>query len=266
MKRILKSIGFLTLTMGLTAGNLQAAETEDVKGVYKAVLQHEGTNFYQLAKLTLRTVNVGGQIKVSANAQILFGDWDSTEFVTYNYDEVSLNVLTRQLGIKNEKNDVSMIGFLKSGVIEGEWFSTIVGRVGTFKALKVGVPEIPQNGILVKTLSGFYKGSLTNTNALSNLPERVTLSFVTTQEYGADGPKIKISGNVRFYLGGFDSLEYVETTLSDIQFNFYTRYLTLKTQDHGLTFKGFMTQDGKFDAAVLSDGLGDVAKIAMTRQ
>lgn len=251
----------------MSAGLLSkpAFADDEIAGLYKAVLLHEGTNFYQFAKITLRTINVAGQIKIAANTKVFFGDWDSNEYMTYEYPDVPLNILTRQLNIRNEANDVSMTGFLKTGTIEGEWFSTMVGRVGTFKAVKTGIPEIPANGILVKTLSGFYRGALKNTNPQSNLPERVTMSFVTTQDSSPTGPVIKITGNARFYLGNFDSLEYVETPFTNVQFNFYNRYLTAKTQDYGVTFKGTMTPDGNFVGKVLSDGLGDVGTTDVKR-
>lgn len=234
---------------------------DDVRGLYNAVLVHENSDFYQYAKITLRTVNIGGELRVSANVKVLFGEMESNEYLTYDYPEVPLNLLTRQLNIRNDTSDVSLTGMLRSGVIEGEWFSTQVGRVGTFKAQKVGIPAIPEHGTLVKTLSGLYRGALVNTNPQSNLPERVTMSFVTTQDTTSGSPVIRISGNARFYLGNFDSLEYVETKFTNIQFNFYNRYLTAKTESYGLTFKGTMTPDGKFTGAILSDGLGEVGTV-----
>lgn len=259
----------LLLTLGFSVtgfvGNTAQAQDDQIAGLYKAVLLHEGSNFYQYANITLRTVNVDGQVRIASNVRVFFGDWNSNEYMTYEYPDVPLNILTRQLNMKSDVNDVSLTGFMRSGVIEGEWFSTIVGRVGTFKAMKSGMPDLPQNGALVKTLSGFYRGGLANTNPQSNLPERVTMSFVTTQEIGNSGPVIKITGNARFYLGGFDSLEYVETPFTSVQFNFYNRYLTAKTQDYGITFKGTMTQDGKFEGIVLSDGLGEVGQVKIQR-
>jgi hypothetical protein len=91
------------------------------------------------------------------------------------------------------------------------------------------------------------------------------MSFVTTQDTTPAGPTIKISGNTRLYLGGFDSHEYVELRFVDIQFNYYSRYMTAKTDDYGLTFKGTMAQDGSFDGVVLSDALGEVGTVALRR-
>lgn len=259
--RILRLLSTILALGGIS--QLSLAQNDDVRGLYNAVLLHEGTDFYQYAKITLRTVNIGGELQVSANVKVLFGDWNSNEYLTYEYPEVPLNLLTRQLSIRTDANDVAMIGSLRSGVMEGEWFSSQIGRVGTFKAQKIGNPVPPVNGILVKTLSGFYRGALVNTNPQSNLPERVTMSFVTTQDSNPDGGPsvIRISGNARFYLGAFDSSEYVETPFTNIQFNFYNRYLTAKTRDYGLTFKGTMTPGGEFDGIVLSDGLGQVGTV-----
>lgn len=244
-----------------------ARADESIQGLYKAVLLHEGSNFYQHAQITLRTINTGtGQLKISANVRIFFGDpATSNEFLTYEYDDCPTNLLTRQISIKNEKNSVALIGFLKGGNLEGDWHSSVVGRVGKFSASKSTDPKPPTDATLVKSLSGHYRGSLVNTNPESNLPERATLSLVTTQDTSSSEPVIKISGNTRLYLGDFGSLEYVETKLTDIQFNFYNRYLTAKTVEYGLTFKGTMSNDGVFTGVVFADGLGEVAKANFKR-
>lgn len=243
---------------------------DTVAGLYKAVLYHAGTNLYQFAKITLRTVQPGtGKLKISANVRLIYGEWDSNDFLTYDFDDCEFNWMTRQITLKDPKNDLSMIGFLRNGTLAGDWYATIVGHVGAFESAKgadvTTPPAAPKEGKLVKSLSGFYRGTLTNTNPQSNLPERVTLSFVTTQATENGVPVIKISGSSRLYLGGFETLEYVETELKDIQFNFYNRYLTAKTKEYGLTFKGYMTYEGAYSGTVLSDGLGDVAKVEVKR-
>lgn len=237
------------------------SRNSSVAGTYKAILHHEGTKFYQFANILLRTIQIGGgQLKISANVKVFFGDWNSNEFLTYEFDDCPMNLLTRQISIKNEKNNISMIGFLKTGTLDGDWFSTVVGKVGKFAAVKDVEPTPPADGILVRTLTGHYRGSIENTNPESNLPERMTMSVVSTQDTTGPEPKIVISGNIRLYLGEFGSLEYVETKLTDIQFNFYNRYLTARTVDYGLTFKGKMSHDGAFSGTIFADGLGQVAK------
>lgn len=262
----MKSLLFILCLTFLTAPAAHAAD-ESIQGLYKAVLLHEGTKFFQHAQVTLRTVNVGGgQLKISANVRLFFGDpATSTEFLTYDYDDCPMNLLTRQISIKNDKNSIAMIGFLKQGNFEGDWYSNVVGKVGKFSSSKINEVKPPVDGVLVKSLSGHYRGELKNTNSESNLPERATISMVTTQDNSGTEPVIKISGNTRLYLGDFGSLEYVETKLQDIQFNFYNRYLTAKTAEYGLTYKGTMSNDGVFTGVVFADGLGEVANASFKR-
>lgn len=234
-----------------------------IQGTYRAVLIHDPVDsksptFHQFATITLRTVNTNGNLEISANVRVIFGDFGSSEFLPYEYPQVPMNLLTRQISIRSENADVSFIGFLTSdGRIRGDWYAASIGRVGTFSASKTEVPDTPEGSLLVTSLTGHYRGQVENTNPASNLPERMTMSLVTT----GTGMAMKISGNVRFYLGSFESNEYVETTVSDAQFNFYTRYLTVKTQQYGITLKGTVNHSGNFIADVFADGLGAVGKV-----
>lgn len=89
----------------------------------------------------------------------------------------------------------------------------------------------------------------------------MTLSLVTTQSTDSGEYRLLISGNMRFYLGEFGSTEYVETPLSQVSFNFYSRYITLKTRDYGVTIKGVLGIDGKIEGDVFADGYGKVGKV-----
>lgn len=251
---------FCIFTFLLFSLNVFSQSTGNISGLYYGVLTHDEGNYKQYAKITLRTVNPEGRLKISANVRVFFGRPDSNEYLTYDYSEVPLNLLTRQLSLVDEDNDVSMIGSLKNGKIEGEWFSTLVGRVGTFVAQKGEFPKIEGDDErpIAQALSGNYRGSLSNTNPESNLPERISFSFVTTQENSDGNPTLHISGSSRFYLGEFDTLEYTEVEFDDIQFNYYNRFLTAKTKEYGLTFKGYISLDGVYEGEVFSDALGVV--------
>ena len=204
-------------------------------------------------------------MKISANVKVFFGPAESNEYLTYEFNDVPLNILTRQLAIKSDTNDVSMIGFLRGNKIQGDWFSTLVGKVGTFEAQKENYPDAPTGGALVESLSGNYRGTLSNTHSESNLPEKLTVSFVTTQDTSGDRPRPRISGSVRFYLGDFGSTEYIEVPFEDVQFNFYNRFLIAKTKEYRLTFRGTMNQDGSFTGVILSDALGHVATTTLKK-
>ncbi len=258
------SLGCLLL---LSAGRPALAENESIQGAYRAILNHDNKGFYQYAIFTLSTVNSGGgALKISANVRMIFGDWDSNEFLTYDFADVPMNILTRQMSFRDPINDVSFTGYLRDGEITGEWFSSSVGRVGSFVALKGQGPSIPPDMNLVRTVTGHYLGRHKNTNPALSLPERMSLSLVTTQEVVSGRPALLISGNLRMYLGGFESQDYYESALKDIQFNFYSRYLTVKTQQWGLTFKGILGLDGVFRGEVFHDGSGKVGTVELKAQ
>ncbi len=267
MIKLRSAIKFLIISMFILLTQFAFADDSGstVAGLYKAILMHEKTNFYQPAYITLRSTSIGGNLKISANVRVFFGDANSNEFISYEFDDCPMNLLTRQITMKNEKNNVALIGYLKSGTFEGDWYSTLIGRVGLFSALKDGEPKVPDNAILVKSLTGHYRGSIENTNPESNLPERISVSFVTTQDSSGAEPTLRITGNTRLYLGEFGSIEYVETKFTDVQFNFYNRYLTAKTAEYGLTFKGYMTQDGVFSGVIFADGIGEAGKVNLKR-
>ncbi len=261
-------LNWITFSLGLAllplSNGVASAQSTSIQGTYQAVLVHELEGFHQYATITLRTVNSGsGTLKISANVRVFFGEQNSSEFLVYDYADVPMNIITRQISMGDSSNDLSFIGYLKDGEISGDWFSSAVGRVGSFKALKGQVPPVPEDSVLVHSLTGHYRGRLRNTNSASNLPERVTVSLVTTQDNTSSKPEMHISGNLRFYLGDFGSNEYVETAFEEVQFNFYNRYLTLRTKDYGITIKGTMTQEGTFSGEVFADGLGKVGNLEL---
>lgn len=245
--------------------SLSAQAQDEIAGTYNAVMLHDETSFYQFAKVTLRTFNNSGTLKISANVRLFFGQQNANEYLTYEFADVPIDLLTRKIVMRSDTADISLQGTLRAGVIEGEWFSTVSGRVGRFKAEKARTPPIPEGAVLVTSLSGYYRGIHKSTNSASGLPERQSVSFVTTQGQAGDDLPIKITGNVRFYFGDFNSNEYIETKFSDVQFNFYNRFLTAKTQDYGLTFKGTMGHDGVFAGVIFSDSLGELGTVELSR-
>lgn len=241
------------------------AQSDTVSGLYYAILYHDNGDYFQSAKLTLRTVNSNGVMKISVNAKIFLEESDSTEFLTYDFDDVPLNLITRQINIGNAENDVSMIGYLRDGSISGEWFSSTIGKIGSFQAKKTSYPDVEEGRIHVKALSGHYKGSLKNTSADSNLPERVAISFVTTPDRADGRATLKVTGNMRFYLGPFGSQEYVEVAFEEVQYNVFNRFFSAKSPEYGLTIKGVVANDGHISGKVFSNGLGEVATVTVDK-
>ncbi len=227
-----------------TQSQLTLAESDSLSGLYHAVLTHDDTNYYQFSEINLRAVSTGdGRLKISANVKVYLGDWNSNEYLTYEFDDCAFNLITRQISIKNDKNDISLIGNIRSGgIFEGKWYAAASARSGKFSSTKSGQPKPPADGLLVRSLTGYYRGLITITNTEVNLPERISMSFVTTQDTTTTPPTTKISGKVRFYLGDYDSNEFEELKFADVQFNFYNRYLTAKTDTYGVKARWLKTE------------------------
>lgn len=243
---------------------LSLNDDDSVAGLYRAVLKHDGSNYYQFAEINLRAVSTGdGRLKISANVKVYLGDFNSNEYLTYEFDDCPFNLITRQVSIKSDNNDISLIGNLHSdGSFTGKWYASASARNGSFVSSKKTPPSPPEGGQLVRSLTGYYRGAINITNSEVNLPEKISMSFVTTQDTSTSPPTTRISGKVRFYLGDYDGNEYEELKFADVQFNFYSRYLTAKTDAYGITFKGTMAQDGSFSGNVFTDSHGLVGTVS----
>lgn len=233
-----------------------------IEGTYYGILKHESTDFYQYATITLRTVQTGeSKLKISANVRIFFGDLDSNEYMTYEFPEVERYTATGQLTMREAGNDVSLIGKLKPGVwtISGDWYSSQVGRVGTFTASKER-PTPPEEGQLIELVTNDYKGTLDNTHPDTALPAEATMTLVARQNTGSVEKPILFNGSTRFY---YSPTEYEHFEFEDIQFNFYTRFFTARTKDLGIVYKGTLALDGSFEGEVFMDGYGKVGTIKL---
>ncbi|MEZ4750370.1 MAG: hypothetical protein R3B54_07010 [Bdellovibrionota bacterium] len=173
--------------------------------------------------------------------------------------------MSGQLTMREAGNDVSLIGTLRTGSnsITGDWYSTLVGKVGTFKAIKDEMPEIPQGFELVRTVSGDFRGAIKSTHPEINLPERASITLVTRQDNEGEKGGILITGSTRLYYGEFGSNEYEQIEFENIQFNFYNRFLTARTTDWGIVYKGTLGLDGSFNGVVYADGYGKVGTISL---
>lgn len=243
---------------------LSGSVAEQLRGEYSGVFFHEGKNLYQYAQLTLATsIKPPEGLKVTGSLRIIYGALGSTEYLTYKFDPVQFNPMTGQIVFKNEANDVLLSGYWSKGEFRGDWFSTYTGRVGAAVLKKDTIPG-PQAGFVLEPLKGTYQGKFTN-NGQGNLPERMMISFVTSQDLNKPNG-ISVTGSVRFYLGPFGSTEYVEYPFTDVQFNFFTRHFTARTSgDYKFTLKA-ETKKNEIWGTVAADALGEVGKFEVTKQ
>ncbi len=238
---------------------------EQLRGEYGGTFYRED-NLYQFGHLTVQTSFQPPEgLKVSATVRLIFGNWDSSEYLTYRFDPVSFNPVSGQIVFKSPNLDVSFTGSWSQGEMVGEWFSSYTGKMGKFHLKKNLTPAPNSTGSLFEALRGTYQGEVKNTNPQSNLPERALISFVTSQDLSQPSG-IKITGNLRFYLGDFGSTEYVELPFTDIQYNFFTRKIVAKTAgDYKLTLKGDV-KPKKISGILYSDALGEMADVEVQKQ
>lgn len=239
---------------------------EQLRGEYGGVLFHDGKGLYQYGQLTLATsIKPPEGLKVTASLRIIYGNLGSTEYLTYRFDPVQFNPMTGQIVFKNENNDVMLSGYWSKGEFKGDWFSTYTGRMGSVTLKKDTTPQ-PQLGDVLEPLKGTYQGKFTNTNNQSNLPDKMMISFVTSQDLNKPNG-ISVTGSLRFYLGPFGSTEYLEYPFSDVQFNFFTRYFTAKaTGDYKFTLKAEVNNKNTISGTVAADALGEVGKFEVVKQ
>ncbi len=237
---------------------------EELRGEYGGTLFREG-NYYQYGHLTLQTSFQPPEgLKVSGTIRLIFGEWNSAEYLTYRFDQVQFNPVSGQIVFKNSSADVLLTGLWGQGEITGEWYSNYTGKMGKFRLKKNLTPSAEPTGTLFEALRGTYQGSVTNTNPSSNLPERAMVSFVTSQDLTQTNG-ISVTGNLRLYLGPFESTEYVEMPFSEIQYNFFTRKIVAKTSgEYKLTFKGDVNLKN-IQGKLFADALGEVADVEIKK-
>lgn len=253
----------------LTQVNTQTGSlNQELKGDYYGVLTREKEGLYQYAQLTLSTAVQPPQgLKVSAVLRLIFGDLTSTEYLTYKFDPVQFNPMTGQLVLKAEGTDIILSGNWSKEEFKGEWSTSYTGKMGLVQFNKNATPASPA-GKLALTLKGTYQGKLKTTNPQSNLPEKMMVSFVTSQDLSKPNG-IAISGSSRFYFGDFESLEYIEYPFSDVQYNFFTNSLTTRIDgDYKLTLKGStnFSNNSIISGTLSADALGEVGSFELEKK
>lgn len=253
-------------TLKLSRGVIQSQTlAEQMAGEYGGILFQDPKNLYQFSSLTLSTsIKPPEGLKVAATLRVIFGAWNSTEYLTYRFDPVQFNPMTGQIILKSETADLVFSGQWSQGELQGEWSSVYTGKLGKVSFKKNTVPS-NQIGTLFHALKGTYQGKIVNTNHSSNLPERLMVSFVTSQDLSKPNG-ISVTGSMRLYLGEFGSNEYVEYPFSDVQFNFFTRTLIARVSgEYKLTLKG-SAEAQIIKGTVSADALGEVGTFEVIKQ
>lgn len=138
-------------------------------GEYKGYVFHEYLGIYQAVSLNVDVFQAGAGLergtRISSFARLFFGDFSSIEFIPYRFAEkVYPNLITGPQNLVFDRIDANMDAVIqitesKGGVLKGNWYSIIFGRVGPFELRKEGLPTLPEEAKKMERLSGVYRGT-----------------------------------------------------------------------------------------------------------
>lgn len=143
------------------------AQVNSLAGTYTGFLHHEYLDRYQPTELSVVTYqSVQGaerKLRISASARLFFSNTLSSETIPYRFEprDFPNPLMPSQFVIDRLNDDVDAflkINSFKDGIIRGEWYSLLFGRVGTFEVRKpeLGTFELPKNTKMVKAVNGEY--------------------------------------------------------------------------------------------------------------
>ena len=187
---------------------------------------------------------------------------DPNEFVGFGIQKAEFDPKQNKVDlVANHPDFKDMIFSLvrKDGQLQGRWTAPALATSGNVVFKKTTGPAT-----VTSALSGTYQGTVKNTNPASNLPERALVSLVTSKD-PLQPNSIKVTGNMRLYLGDFGSLEYTELPFTEVTHNYFTNKLVAKTGgDIRLTLKAEII-GSTLKGVLFADGLGEVADIEVKK-
>jgi len=138
-----------------------------IAGTYNGYLYHNNLKKYQKVQMDLSTyqqpTTSGTQLMLSAVARLYFGN-SQVEVLSYPFTPVEYPNPLRKPKFILSRNDSSIDAFLfitdfHNGIIKGDWYSLIFGKVGSFVVSKNGtLPEL-KNPPFLDQISFIYEES-----------------------------------------------------------------------------------------------------------
>ena len=131
------------------------------KGVFQGYLFHERRKIYQRMALNILSYQKGrgNQYTISSVANLFFGDFNSSEILTYRFHDKPVNLLDNTFVLERTNSDVDAILKITSigkNYLKGIWYSILFGRVGEFYVAKNSAPEIISKYPFMNTISGNF--------------------------------------------------------------------------------------------------------------
>lgn len=148
--------------------NAAPVKPKSLAGTYQGFLHHEYLDRYQPTELSIVTYEEAGgrgrKLRISASARLFFNNDLSSEVISYRFEprDFPNPLMPFPFVIDRLKDDVDAflkITSFKDGIIRGEWYSLLFGRVGTFEVHKpeLGKFELPKGVKIIKSINGNFE-------------------------------------------------------------------------------------------------------------
>lgn len=234
-----------------------SSQVEGMAGTYTGFLHHEYLDRYQPAELsvvTYQSVDKGERrLRISASARLFFNSDQSSESISYRFEPRDFpNPLTpSQFIIDRLKDDVDAflkITSFKNGIIRGEWYSLLFGRVGTFEVRKpeLGSFQLPKQKKMISSIAGDYDESWWKLKLTT---------FQTRTPPNSENPyfPLNIAGSLILKNDVIEGRD----TIRGGSYDFYTGKIALQWKNEGLIV-GWRPNNGEMMMRFISGEFGSI--------
>jgi hypothetical protein len=155
----------LFLSVLFFSGVLFAQDAADleISGRYSGILHNEKLKRDQLVQLDILVSNEGDderetdRFEFMAFLKLQFGDWSSSEYMTYHFDNIKFNSSDKTLPLVHPDQEVSVVlTFSEPGQFIGTFRSNYGGNVGEIVLSKSG--DISPQHPIIEPVAGKYEG------------------------------------------------------------------------------------------------------------
>ncbi len=216
------------------------AQVDGLAGTYTGFLHHEYLDRYQpteLSVVTYQSVENGERkLRISASARLFFNNTLSSETISYRFEprDFPNPLMPSQFVIDRLKDDVDAflkITSFKDGIIRGEWYSLLFGRVGTFEVRKaaLGKFELPKGTKMIKSINGEYDEAWWKLKLVT---------FQTRTPPNSENPFFPLSIAGTLILK--DSFRESRESIKGGSYDFYTGKIALQWKNEGWKSEGLV--------------------------
>lgn len=248
-----------------TAASVQdSPASSSIGGEYSGYALRQQDRLYHDLKITLLPTTGPEGLKISASVNLFFG-FGNSETLLYKFENLDFNPVTGLINMSGNNSDIVIRGRLEGTQISGEWLSQTTGLMGSIVATKGIQASPPTNYQRLGNVRGTYQGTITNTSAQTNLPDRLQIGLVSSQNPNTERG-FAVTGMSRLYIGSFGSTEYVELPFESLVFDPFRRHFVARTQGtYRLTLQGSFSGEDDISGTISDDALGQIGTFSIQR-